>query len=205
MENTLQIGYTNEIRCLLDFQSRGYYCSIPYSGSCRYDMIVDINNKLYKIQCKSSYYKDGVLVMNTHRQTVNTKEVKKYLYTKDEVDYYYTSYKNYGFLVPFENPQSMVYLRLEEPLGGIQYNMNIASDYLIDNVIESIISEKSIKKYIDNRFISVDSNGNKKEWVSEELHKVYTDRQIRRIKECIGKNSVAYGMEWKFKDFPTIM
>ena len=50
MDNTLIRGDVNELQCILDFQKRGYYCSIPFSGSCRYDLIVDINDKLYKIQ-----------------------------------------------------------------------------------------------------------------------------------------------------------
>lgn len=49
MDSTLIRGDVNELQCILDFQKRGYYCSIPFSGSCRYDVIADIDGKLCRI------------------------------------------------------------------------------------------------------------------------------------------------------------
>lgn len=204
MDTTLLTGDTNEIRCLLDLQSRGYYCSLPYSGSCRYDLIMDVNNKLYKVQCKASYYHDGVLVMSTSSVTINTKEVIKHKYTKDEVDFYYTNYKNNGFLIPFEKPTSGISLRLEEPLSGVSVNMNIASDYLIDNVLKSLEANTPLQKYIDNRFISIDSNGIEKLWTQKELEATYTQSQIKTIRKSISKGQMAYDLKWKYKEFPSI-
>ena len=102
MDNTLIRGDINELQCILDFQKRGYYCSIPFSGSCRYDLIVDINDKLYKIQCKASSYSEdeGVLKMSATRSTTNTQKTTRYTYSEKEVDYFYTSWKEYGFLIP---------------------------------------------------------------------------------------------------------
>ena len=76
MDETLIRGDVNELQCILDFQKRGYYCSIPFSGSCRYDVVVDINNHLYRIQCKSAAYhsEDGTLRISTTRSTTNTQK-----------------------------------------------------------------------------------------------------------------------------------
>ena len=38
VDNNLIRGDINELQCILDFQKRGYYCSIPFSKSCRYDL-----------------------------------------------------------------------------------------------------------------------------------------------------------------------
>ena len=54
MQKTQVIGNANELKCMLAFIELGYQCSIPYGNSAKYDFIVDIGNKLYKIQCKSS-------------------------------------------------------------------------------------------------------------------------------------------------------
>lgn len=205
MDKTLIRGDVNELQCILDFQKRGYYCSIPFSGSCRYDVIVDINNYLCRIQCKSSSYKedDGVLVMNATRQTTNTSQTIRYKYTKEEIDYFYTSWNNYSFLIPVEEVSTSKYLRIKEPKNGIQETMSLASDYLLDNVLESIINQTPIKKYRDNRIISIE-NGVEKLWTTEELNNQYNERQIRYIKECIMKNGIAYKIKWKYKEFPVL-
>ena len=206
MDDTLIKGDINELKCILDFQSRGYYCSIPYSGSCRYDLIVDIDNELYKIQCKaSSYYEDeGVLKMHTQRSTTNTKQTVRYKYSKNEVDYFYTSWNNYGFLIPIDETSTTKYLRVKYPKNGIQESMSIAYDYLIDYVIDSIINHTNIKKYKNNRFISIDENNHEKLWTTEELKSTYTDRQIRYIKENINSDEPIYNLKWKYKEFPTL-
>lgn len=205
MNETLIRGDINELQCILDFQKRGYYCSIPFSGSCRYDVVVDINNHLYRIQCKSSSYKeeDGILNMKATRQTTNTIQTTHFKYTKEEIDYFYTSWNNYSFLIPVEEVSTNKYLRVKMPKNGIQESMSIASDYLLDNVLESIINDIPIKKYRDNRIISI-QNGKEKLWTTEELKNQYTDRQIRYIKERIMKDGIAYNIKWKYKEFPTL-
>ena len=206
MDETLIRGDINELQCILDFQKRGYYCSIPFSGSSRYDLIVDINNKLYRIQCKSSAYNEdeGCLHMSATRSTTNTKKTVRYTYSKEEIDYFYTSWNNYSFLLPVEEVGTMKYLRVKEPKCGIQTTMCIASDYLIDNVIQSIINNQPIKKYCDNRFVSINENGEEKVWSLEELQNTYDDRQIRYIKENIAKMKPSYGINWKYREFPTL-
>jgi len=206
MDETLIRGDVNELQCILDFQKRGFYCSIPFSGSCRYDLVVDINNNLYRIQCKSSVYhqEDGTLRMSTTRQTTNTQKTTKYSYSKEEIDYFYTSWKEYSFLIPVEEASTEKYLRVEPPKNGIQATMSIAHDYLLDNVIESIKNNKPISKYINNRFISYSENEPEKLWTQKELEDKYDDRQIRYIKECISKNKMCYNYYWKYKEFPNL-
>ena len=206
MDNALIRGDINELQCILDFQKRGYYCSIPFSGSCRYDLIVDINDKLYKIQCKASSYSEdeGVLKMSATRSTTNTQKTIRYTYSEKEVDYFYTSWKEYGFLIPINEVSTGKCLRIKPPKNGIQSTMSIASDYLIDNVIQSIITQTPIKKYSDNRFISYSDLEEEKLWTTEELNQKFDDRQIRYIKESITKNKMAYNYYWKYKEFPVL-
>jgi len=199
-------GDINELQCILDFQKRGYYCSIPFSGSCRYDVVADIGGHLYRIQCKAASYKEdeGVLSIKTAHQTTNTKGTTRYQYTKEEVDYFYTSWNNYSFLIPLNEVSTQKYLRVKKPKNqGIQEQMSIASDYLFDNVVDSIVNNIPIKKYRDNMIISIE-NGIEKTWTIEELNNHFNERQIRYIKECINKNKMAYQKEWKYKEFPVL-
>lgn len=208
MDNTLIRGDVNELRCILDFQERGYYCSIPFSGSCKYDVVVDIDNHLYRIQCKSSadhVNEDGTIRMSTSRQTTNTQKTVRYGYTKDDIDFFYTSWKEYSFLIPVSETAygGSKYLRIRKP-KNLQPTMNVANDYLLDNVLNSIINNQPIKKYFENRFISKDEQGQEKIWSLEELHKTFSERQIRYIKEKIRNDGTAYEYLWRYKEFPTL-
>ena len=207
MDETLIRGDVNELQCILDFQKRGYYCSIPFSGSCRYDVIVDINSHLFRIQCKSSadhVDEDGTIRMGATRQTTNTQRTIVYTYSEDEIDYFYTSWEKYSFLIPVNEVCKNKWLRVRYPKQGLQETMNIASDYLLDNVLESIIQNEPIKKYFHNRFISIDNNGNEKLWEGQEFYSTFTERQIRYIKEKILKGGTAYDYKWRYKEFPEL-
>ena len=205
MDNSLIRGDVTELQCILAFQERGYYCSIPFSGSCRYDVVVDINNHLYRIQCKtSSLHEDGTIQFSTCRSTTNTKTTTRYTYSENEIDYFYTFWNDYHFLIPVnETCSTMKSLRVKIPKQGIQSQMSIASDYLIDNVIKSILEKKPIKKYTENCIISIE-NDNEKLWSLSELSQHYNERQIRYIKECANKKKMGYSKFWKFKEFPEL-
>ena len=206
MVETLLHGDVNELQCILDFQKRGYYCSIPFSKSCRYDVVVDINNQLYRIQCKCCYYdsRRGIISIGTRRQTTNTKRTIYYAYSKEEIDYFYTSWNGYGFLIPVEETNVGKYLRVKKPLNSVLPSISVAHDYLIDNVINSIINKEPIKKYIDNRIISIDENSVEKIWNIKELEEMYSESQIRYIKTQAYNNKNAHGLTWKYKEFPTL-
>ena len=76
MDITLQKGMLTEIRCIEKFIELGYFCSVPYGDSCKYDVIVDIDNVLYRIQCKSSTWaKDTVEDIKTAGYKVTMEEV----------------------------------------------------------------------------------------------------------------------------------
>lgn len=206
-DKTLIAGDVNELKCILAFESRGYYTSIPFSGSCRYDVIVDVNGKLLRIQCKSSHLygaNRSSIEFSGTRSTTNTKKTTKYKYSKEEIDYFYTNFGQYDFLVPVDEVSTSKILRLKKPNCN-QDTVNVASDYLIDNVLDSIVNGTPLKKYIDEYIISIDENTQEKKVLSlEELKNTYNSRQIRYIKEAVHMNKTAYNKRWQFKEFPEL-
>ena len=54
MLNSKQKGNITEVECMLAFLKLGYNVLTPYGDCERYDFVVDINNKLYKIQAKTA-------------------------------------------------------------------------------------------------------------------------------------------------------
>lgn len=205
MDENLIKGDTTELQCILDFQKRGFYVSIPFSGSCKYDVVADINGKLIRIQCKTAKYENGVILFSTSRQTTNTQKTTRYFYTSDEIDYFYTCWNNYGFLIPVAETSGVgKTLRLEKPKNGMQSQMNVANDYLIDFVVNSIINNTSIQLFTENNLISIDENGNERIWNVNDIVKMWGDRGLRYIRECASKHKICYSLHWKFKDFPTL-
>lgn len=205
-DKTLIAGDINELKCILAFEERGYYTSIPFSGSSRYDVIADIEGKLIRIQCKSSHYYRGdktVIEFDATRSTTNTQKTVRYQYSSDEIDYFYTHFNGYDFLIPVNEVSTAKHLRLAAPQNNQLEQVNIASDYLLDNVLSSIINETPIKRFLDNYIISKE-NDLIQEWGIKDLKNQYTERQIRYIRSVINTGKIAYNKIWTQKEFPTL-
>ena len=153
MDYTQMLGNTNELKCLLAFTQLGYTCSIPYGNSAKYDFIVEIDKKLYKVQCKSSHYvndhgtiKTDAITFSTVSQTTNTKETTRHRYTSDQIDYFATCFDNQVYIVPVEECSSSKVLRFSPPNNG-QLNYNKAEDYTIEKIfgISKVLEESKIR------------------------------------------------------------
>ena len=210
MCDTLVSGDTTELRCQLAFTERNYDTYKPTRASSKVDLIAEINGRLIRIQCKAaSPFKnseDSVRFFSSYRTFANDGKRVKNKYTKNEIDFFYTHYKGYDFLIPVEDTDTVEkILRVTAPKNGQYEGVSAASDYLIDNVIESIINNTSLKKFSDNYIVSTDVNTNEEvEWNMSDFQKAYTERQRRNIKESISKKTKAYGKYWTTKDFPAL-
>ena len=206
-DETLIKGDVNELRCMLAFEERGYCVSIPFDGSSKYDFVADVEGKLLRIQCKSShYYKDDTsIAFSCSCSTTNTQKTVRHAYSKQQIDYFMTTFGSYVFLVPVEETtNSDKILRLKEPKNNQIETINIASDYLFDNILCSILNETPIKRFIDTYIKSIDENGQEEIWSYNKLKTVYNDRQIRYIKEAMRMNKMAYNKFWFREEFPNL-
>ena len=160
-----------------------------------------------RIQCKASHYysnDETAIEFDATRSTTNTKKTVRYKYNKNEIDYFYTHFKDYDFLVPVEETSTSKVLRLQPPKNNQIEQINVASDYLLDNVLQSILDETPIKRFVDSYIVSIDENNIKEEWSIKQLKTEYSDRQIRYIKEAINLNKKAYNKIWYQKEFPIL-
>lgn len=210
MHSTLVSGDTTELRCQLAFTERDFDTYKPTRASSKADLVADINGKLVKIQCKAaSPFKnsdDSFKIFSSYRTFASDGKRVKNKYTKDEIDFFYTHYKGYDFLIPVEDTDTVEkILRITAPKNGQYESVSAASDYLMDNVIESIINNTPIKKFSNNYIVSTDVNTNEEiEWNTSDFQEVYTERQRRNIKESISKKTKAYGKYWSTKAFPEL-
>ena len=148
MDTTQAKGNSNELESMLRFIRDGYDCSIPFGNSAKYDFIVDINGHLYKMQNKCACYSKrsdtgeidyGSIIIHCISQTTNTQKTVRHPYTKDQIDYFTTTFDGKTYIIPVEECSDRKTLRLTMPLSGIT-NYNWADDYLYENVIDKLIN-----------------------------------------------------------------
>lgn len=129
---TNQKGLTTELHCQLAFTELGIVLYQPITADTKTDFIADINNKLYKIQCKTasvSAEKDFIriaCVANGYHHPTK--------YTNNDVDFYYTWYNNKSYLIPFFDGKSKI-LRFSPAKNGNIANINWAKDYELEIVL----------------------------------------------------------------------
>ena len=135
MENNTNFkGQITEIEVLLKCLKYNCLVSIPYGDKSRYDLILDYNNNLYRIQIKTSRLaktSGEAFVFNCY-SVVNG---KKHKYSKKEIDYFITIWKDKMYLIPIEECSTEKTLWIDEPS---QSTCSKADNYLFEKVIEKL-------------------------------------------------------------------
>lgn len=143
MLNSKQKGNLTELLCLAAFTELGYTVSIPYGDCAKYDFIVEIDNKLYKIQCKtSSIQDDGVYKFATRSTQVGTTSTNVRTYTKNDIDYFATIIDGKCYIVPVEEASGkQKSLRFKPPKNGQKEGISFAKDYELLSQLEKLKEE----------------------------------------------------------------
>lgn len=134
---TKQKGDLTELQCITACYKLGYSISIPWGENTRYDFILDVDNKLYKIQCKTCHeIQDGRAVefacATTHKNRVNCERSP---YTKEEIDFFATFYKEQCYFIPVEDcGTKSKTLRVDKSF--ISKNCFYLEDYLLENTFD---------------------------------------------------------------------
>lgn len=144
MLNTKQIGNITEIECMLSFIKLGYNVLIPYGDCERYDFVVDINNRMYRIQVKTANDKnieDGYITFLCSNKTTKNGKFIHHSYTENEIDYFATFYNNKCYLIPIsETSKRQKTLRFDVPHNGQSKGITFAGEYEIERMVNKIIN-----------------------------------------------------------------
>ena len=137
--NSKQIGNITEVECMLAFMRAGYNVLTPYGDCERYDFVVDVNGKFYKIQVKTSHALDeecsgfSFSCRSSHRiqgKVVNEK------YLADEIDYFATMFNGQCYVIPQEECGAEKRLRFIPPKNGQTRGVYFAKDYELEVIIK---------------------------------------------------------------------
>lgn len=143
MLNSKQKGNLTELQCLAAFTELGYIVSIPYGDCARYDFIVDINNILYRIQCKtSSKQGEGVYEFSCRSTAANHSRAATRSYSDEEIDFFATIIENKCYLIPIcETGDRRKTLRFIPPKNGQKVGVSFAKDYELETQVAKLIGE----------------------------------------------------------------
>lgn len=139
------LGNTTEMECMLEFMKLGIQVSIPFGEDSRYDFIADINGKLYRIQCKHC---SEILDANSTVSAIKFKAVRqsgsfaskwtRTKYTKEEIDYFSTSYKGKCYLIPVEQCSDIKILRIIPPKNGQVKGISFLKYFELSEVLKNL-------------------------------------------------------------------
>lgn len=136
-----QKGNLTELQCLVAFSKLGLTVSIPYGDHARYDFVLDIDNKLYKIQCKTSSKQDEGLYQFSCRSTAaNHSRAANRTYTEDEIDFFATIIESKCYLVPVQETSShSKMMRFVPPKNGQKVGITYANQYELEVQIQKLL------------------------------------------------------------------
>lgn len=140
MQNTKEVGNLTELQCLTGLYELGCDVSIPFGNSQKYDLIMDWQGKLYKVQVKHAKDNNGeFFTFNTRWQSHNRTGYTQVTYTKADIDFFATFYKGEVYLIPIEECSgASKTIRFIPPKNGQIKGVNFAKDYLAKEVLKKL-------------------------------------------------------------------
>ena len=134
-------GKITEMQVATTFLQLGYQVSQPLVSDSRYDFIVDINNKLYRIQVKKSTERENGKYFDfaTSTSHTNTQGTVNHSYSNQEIDYFATIYKNQCYIIAVDDCGCRQQrLRIEPPKNGNQRGSKMAQDYTLEKFLKKL-------------------------------------------------------------------
>lgn len=133
LTNSKSIGNLSEMKVMTRLIELGHKVSIPYGDNCRYDLILDLNGTLQKIQIKTGRYKDGCVVFETRSVNKIGGCYQRNNY-KNQVHYFiiYCPQLNQLYIIdPNELSNTSGRLRVDPPKRTYLKNIIWAKDHIL--------------------------------------------------------------------------
>jgi hypothetical protein len=140
MEHPKDRGEKTEAVVLAELVKRDITLLTPFGENNRYDFVVEVGGKFYRLQCKSGIYREGTVRFSTsstqpHGTGYTTQDYK------GEIDYFivYAWEIESLYLIPVEvASKNEMRLRVDPPLNNQKSGINWASDFEFDNRIKRL-------------------------------------------------------------------
>ena len=137
-------GEITEQQVAIEFLKLGLQVCKPLVQSSKYDFVVDIENKLYKIQVKTSTPKEenSYIEFATSTSHTNTRGTLNLTYSENDVDFFFFFYNNECYLIPFSHCGKRAQrLRLVPTKNGQTTGIKFAKDYHLKDIVKNLKSQ----------------------------------------------------------------
>lgn len=135
---TKEKGDVSEARTLFEFQKLGIPVSLPWGDNLRYDMVIELNGCLYKVQIKTSNEIVNGSIRCYTRSSKNHTTNKVYDIYENDVDFFvfYNQEMDKLAIVPIEDigKQKSIALRIDKPSNN-QGNVRYFDDYSFEKIL----------------------------------------------------------------------
>ena len=201
---TQQKGLIAEKEVELFFTKLGYMVSIPTYYHSRYDLIVDIEDKLYKVQVKTAHLaenKKGIW-FPTYSSGRNNEGSHKKPYTPNEVDLFGLIWENQCYLIPIglcgKNTRTLTFEK--NPNEQVLFLKDFEGKKIIHKLInnEMIDIKKPVKQYTKDGVLVGEYTTTVEAIKSIKPETTNARRDSGHITSVInGQRKTAYGFVWK--------
>lgn len=131
-KDTNTTAAVTESRFLAACLAAGYGVAIPF-GVKHYDLVVEVNGNLQRVQCKTGRLRKGAIMFNGYSVVRVAGKYKNRPYL-DSIDYYgvYCPELDKCYLVPASNHLSTITLRVDDPhIEGNHSKIRMAAQFEI--------------------------------------------------------------------------
>lgn len=134
------IGEITEQQVAIEFLKQEILVSKPLVQSSRYDFIIDVNKKLYKVQVKTGTLKENsYLHFATSTSHTNTQGTKNLSYDASDVDFFATIYEGQCYLIPYNLcGKREQRLRFVPTKNGQTQGVLFAKDFKMEDIIKTL-------------------------------------------------------------------
>lgn len=128
-----QQGTVGVLRVAHVYQMLGYNVLLPLGDSQRYDLVIEKDGKLDRVQVKTTTEKRGVVTASTRVIGHNLKGVNIYHPTKTDFDILAVvemkTQKVYA--IPFDGSKQQIHFRTKQARNNQKRNVRLAHEYLL--------------------------------------------------------------------------
>jgi PD-(D/E)XK endonuclease len=136
-EHPVDVGLRHEALIVSELLRRGLHVLIPHGFNRRYDLVLDLDGRFLRVQCKSARLVDGAVVFRTESIRSNMRGTSRRGYA-GEIEYFmaYCPATDQVYAIPIEEVSTAtVALRTVPAANNQVVGIRMARDYLLDVIL----------------------------------------------------------------------
>jgi hypothetical protein len=133
-DHPVDVGLRHEALIVSELLRRGLHVLLPHGFNRRYDLVLDLDDRFLRVQCKSARLTNGAVCFNTVSTRSNRRSTLRRSYV-GEIEYFmaYCPSTDEIYAVPIEEaPLYSVTLRVTPSANNQTSKVRMAHDYLLD-------------------------------------------------------------------------